>query len=237
MKFIKTFENFIEDITNESLKVKNITSEDVIKSIKGGGRVFATIIKNFPENDPKEPLTPVSIDDDGLVTVQYDGKEYEVDLKNIEKIDIPSLNEGFTIDQRNENYKIYYDEDYSSEGISLRDEVLSNSEDIMTHFEDEDFKIEIGYGYPEKNKLEFKLTPKENITEIDMNHVQMLNDYLKNEGFIPIQSNILRELDVLIYTKNKLISMPLPRFKYNIKNKLEGDIYKKIEFKFKIPIL
>jgi hypothetical protein len=74
---------------DESIKVKNITSEDVIKTIKGGGRVFATIIKDFPNNDPKEPLTPVSIDDDGLVTVEYDGKEYEVDLKNIEKIDIP----------------------------------------------------------------------------------------------------------------------------------------------------
>ena len=74
---------------DESIKVKNITSEDVIKTIKGGGRVFATIIKDFPNNDPKEPLTPVSIDDDGLVTVEHDGKEYEVDLENIEKIDIP----------------------------------------------------------------------------------------------------------------------------------------------------
>jgi len=80
MKWIRAFENF---------KVKNITSEDVINAIKGGGRVFATIIKDFPGNDPKEPLTPVSIDDDGLVTVQYDGKEYEVDLEDIEKIDIP----------------------------------------------------------------------------------------------------------------------------------------------------
>jgi len=93
MKFIKTFENF-----NESVKVKNITEEDVISCIKGGGKVFATIIKNFPKNDPKEPLTPVSIDGDGLVTVQYDGKEYEVDIKNIEKIGIPRLNEGFTIE-------------------------------------------------------------------------------------------------------------------------------------------
>lgn len=74
---------------DESIKVKSITEEDVIKTIKGGGKVFATIIKDFPNNDPKEPLTPVSIDDDGLVTVSYDGKEYEIDIKNIEKIDIP----------------------------------------------------------------------------------------------------------------------------------------------------
>lgn len=80
MKWIKTFESF---------KVKNITSEDVRKTIKGGGKVFVTIIKNFPNNNPEEALTPVSIDDDGLVTVEWEGKEYEVDLRNIEKIDIP----------------------------------------------------------------------------------------------------------------------------------------------------
>jgi hypothetical protein len=36
---------------------------------------------------PEEPLTPVSIDEDGLVTVQYDNKQYEVSLKNIESIE------------------------------------------------------------------------------------------------------------------------------------------------------
>lgn len=80
MKFLKTFERF---------KVKNITSDDVVEAIKNGRRIYATIIKNFPDNDPEEPLVPVSIDDDGLVTVQFRGKEYEVDLEDIEKIDIP----------------------------------------------------------------------------------------------------------------------------------------------------
>jgi len=74
---------------DESIKIKNITHDDVIKTIKGGGKVFVTIIKNFPNNDPEEALTPISIDDDGLVTVEWEGKEYEVDLDNIEKIDIP----------------------------------------------------------------------------------------------------------------------------------------------------
>ena len=74
---------------DESVKIKNITDEDVIRAIKGGGKVFATIIKNFPGNNPKDALTPVSIDDDGLVTVEWEGKEYEIELRNIEKIDIP----------------------------------------------------------------------------------------------------------------------------------------------------
>ena len=90
MKFIKTFENF---------KVKNITSEDVRKTIKGGGKVFVTIIKNFPNNNPKEALTPVSLDDDGLVTVEYDGKEYEVDIKNVKKMEYNN------IEKYNENIK------------------------------------------------------------------------------------------------------------------------------------
>ena len=32
-------------------------------------------------------LNPMSVDDDGLITVEVDGKEYEVELKNVEKIE------------------------------------------------------------------------------------------------------------------------------------------------------
>ena len=230
MKWIKTFESF---------KVKNITSEDVIKTIKGGGRVFATIVKDFPNNDPKEPLTPVSIDDDGLVTVEYDGKEYEVDLEHIEKIDIPGINEGFTIDQRSSDFKIFYNEDYSDEGNILRDEVLNHIEDILYHFSDEDFKIEVGYGYPEKDEIQFKLSPmNKSINELDMNYVQVINDYLTSEGFIAIGKNILKELDIIIhFYGNSIKSFSLPRLKYMVKGGIRRDIIiiNKIEFKFKIP--
>ena len=84
MKYLKLFETF---------KVKNITEEDIRNCIKGGGYVYSTILKDFPDNDPEEPLKPVSIDDDGLVTVSYNGTEYETNLKNIEKADIPKVNE------------------------------------------------------------------------------------------------------------------------------------------------
>lgn len=233
MKWIKTFESF---------KVKNITSEDVIKTIKGGGRVFATIIKDFPNNDPKEPLTPVSIDDDGLVTVEHDGKEYEVDLENIEKIDIPGINEGFTIDKRSDNFIIYSEEDYSEEGNKLRDVVLNHIQDILYHFIDEDYKVEVGYGYPQIDELEFKLTPKKYITEVDMKHIQILNDYLKDEGFIPVQSNILKELDISVCIienqKARTRSYPLPRLIHMTKAydaTFGGFNVSKMNFKFKIP--
>jgi len=70
----------------ESFKQKNITIEDIIKCIDNGGVIFADIVKDYPDNKPEEPLTPVSIDDDGLVTVDIDSKTYEVDLQDINKI-------------------------------------------------------------------------------------------------------------------------------------------------------
>jgi len=71
----------------ETFKQKNITIEDIIKCIDNGGVIFADIVKDYPDNKPEEPLTPVSIDDDGLVTVDIDGETYEVDLQDINKID------------------------------------------------------------------------------------------------------------------------------------------------------
>jgi len=82
MRYLKIYEDFKNNNPDGSL----ITTDDVIKCIKEGGVLYATIIKGFADNDPKEPLKPVSIDDDGLVTVEYDGNEYEVSLKNIESI-------------------------------------------------------------------------------------------------------------------------------------------------------
>lgn len=78
MKWIKLFEDF---------KVNNFTLEDVIKCIKDNGVIYATIVKDLPDNDPKEPLRAVSVDDDGLITVEFDGNEYQVDLSDVEKIE------------------------------------------------------------------------------------------------------------------------------------------------------
>lgn len=82
MKHIKLYEDFKTNNQEGSL----ITIDDIIDCIKNDGVIYATIIKNLPDNDPKEPLSPVSIDDDGLVTIEYDGSEYEIKLDNIEKV-------------------------------------------------------------------------------------------------------------------------------------------------------
>lgn len=83
MRYLKIYEDFKNNNPDGSL----ITFDDIMKCIQSGGVIYATVIKEFPDNDPKEPLRPVSIDDDGLVTIEYDGNEYEVSLKNIESIE------------------------------------------------------------------------------------------------------------------------------------------------------
>jgi hypothetical protein len=83
MKWIKLFEDFKQNNEEGNL----ITIDDIIKCIKEKGVIYATIIKEFTENEPKDPITPVDIDEDGLITVEIDGKEYYVDLENVEKIE------------------------------------------------------------------------------------------------------------------------------------------------------
>ncbi len=86
----------------EDFKQKNVTIEDIIKCIEGGGVIYATI-NNFPNNDPEIPLNPLSIDDDGTITVELDGSNHEVELKNVDKIEWKNINE-----------RIYFDEGVSS---------------------------------------------------------------------------------------------------------------------------
>jgi hypothetical protein len=83
MKRIKLFEDFKKN----NLEGNLITIDDVLSCAKEGGVIYATIIKDLPDNDPEEPLRVVDVDEDGLVTIEFDGNEYSVDLKDIEKIE------------------------------------------------------------------------------------------------------------------------------------------------------
>lgn len=78
MRYIKLFEDF---------KIKNISVDDIINCINNGGVLYANIIKNFPDNDPEIPLNPVSVDNEGTVTVELDGNNYEVELRHINKLE------------------------------------------------------------------------------------------------------------------------------------------------------
>jgi hypothetical protein len=79
MKYLKSF--------FENTKLKNFQIEDVIDCIKNKGYIFTEVVKNKMYHNPDKPLRPLSVDDDGLITVEVDGSEYEVDLKNVEKLE------------------------------------------------------------------------------------------------------------------------------------------------------
>lgn len=83
MRRIKLFEDFKQNNEEGTL----ITIDDIIKCIKNRGVIYSTIVKEYPDNDPKDPITPVDIDEDGLITVDIDGREYYVDLDDVEKIE------------------------------------------------------------------------------------------------------------------------------------------------------
>jgi hypothetical protein len=84
MKYLNFFENFKMNNNQGDL----ITQDDIINCIKNSGVIYATIIIDSPGNDPETPLRPISIDDDGLITIELDNNEYYVDLKDVEKIEL-----------------------------------------------------------------------------------------------------------------------------------------------------
>lgn len=83
MKWIKLFEDFKNNNEEGTL----ITQEDIIKCIENRGLLFTTIVHDYPDNNPEMGLSPVDIDEDGLITVDIDGKQYTVDLNDVEKIE------------------------------------------------------------------------------------------------------------------------------------------------------
>lgn len=84
MKWIKMFEDFKQNNQEGSL----LKQEDVIRCIEKGGQLFAAIVQEIPDNDPEEPLKPVDIDEDGLITVEQGSKIGYVKLEDVEKIEI-----------------------------------------------------------------------------------------------------------------------------------------------------
>lgn len=84
MKWIKLFEDFKQN--NEAGDL--LKQEDIIKCIEKGGILYATIVQEIPENDPKEPLKAIDIDEDGLITVEQNNKIGYVKIEDVEKIEL-----------------------------------------------------------------------------------------------------------------------------------------------------
>ena len=84
MKWIKLFEDFKKNNEVGDL----LSQEDIINCIKRDGLIYATIVQEIPENDPKEPLKPLDIDEDGLITVEQNNKIGYVKLEDVKNIEI-----------------------------------------------------------------------------------------------------------------------------------------------------
>lgn len=71
----------------EDFKMKNITADDIVRCIDQGGVIYATVVRGLPGNDPDMPMLPVSVDEEGVVTVFVDGAYREVALDNVDRIE------------------------------------------------------------------------------------------------------------------------------------------------------
>jgi hypothetical protein len=88
MKYLNLFEDF---------KQKNITLEDIVRCIESGGVIYATTIRNFPNNNPDLPLNPLSVDKEGTITVEFEGRNYEVEIRHVDKIEWNPIRESLQI--------------------------------------------------------------------------------------------------------------------------------------------
>ncbi len=75
---IKRFENF---------EYPRFSEKDIINAIKRKDYIYVKNIKNLPDHNDEDPVRPLDIDTDGLITIEVDGKDYEVDLKNVIRLD------------------------------------------------------------------------------------------------------------------------------------------------------
>lgn len=78
-KYLKLFEEFEEG---------KFSMDDIDACRKEGRGIYATVIKDFPNNKSDEKLDVVDCDfDTGEITVRYDNNIYYVDLKNVERVE------------------------------------------------------------------------------------------------------------------------------------------------------
>lgn len=62
------------------------SEDDIINVIKRKDYIYVKNIKNLPDHDEEDPVRPLDIDEDGLITIEVDGRNYEVKLKNVTKL-------------------------------------------------------------------------------------------------------------------------------------------------------
>ena len=77
MKYLKLYEDY---------KVDNITENDIIKTIKNGGRIKISIINNLPTHNEDIYVKPLDIQDD-IIIIDINGTQYNTKLEFVTKIE------------------------------------------------------------------------------------------------------------------------------------------------------
>ena len=83
MKIVKKFEDF--KLNNKEGSIIDI--DDIIECIKSNGLLYTNIVKNNTEHNSDDPVRPLSVDNQGLITVDIEGKQYYTDIEDVIKID------------------------------------------------------------------------------------------------------------------------------------------------------
>lgn len=88
MKYLKLFEEY---------KVDNINKQDIINVIENDGKIKVSSIRDYPEHNKDNYVTPVDIDDDNII-IEVDDKQYDTSLEFVTKIKYFNINENIISD-------------------------------------------------------------------------------------------------------------------------------------------
>ena len=149
------------------------------------------------------------------------------------------------------NWKLFLESKDPFEGDSFREEILNNVNDILSVLKDDGFEIKYSYGIDDvnvfpgtkpNNEFKFKVFSPHFVNPLQSEHyldsgdfqsITHLHNYLVGEGFKPVSKNILGELDIKFHILKKILSYPISRFEYYLKE--DNMKFDWIMFEYKLP--
>lgn len=66
---------------------ESVSLDDVIGCIDNGNVLYIKAIPEVPGHNPEEAVRPVSITDDGIITIEINGEYHDALLRNVSKIE------------------------------------------------------------------------------------------------------------------------------------------------------
>lgn len=67
----------------DQFEYSRFTVDDIIEAIKNRSFIYVKNIKNLPDHDEEDEVRPLDIDEDGTIIIEIDGRDYEVNIKNV----------------------------------------------------------------------------------------------------------------------------------------------------------